>query len=99
MGDNGFRDRAETAAMPHQNRSLRPGGMQRGMNFGRVVCATQRQRSDGAARMGVEHSARMSAVLPVLVPGISPVDVVRTAPFVEEERTRGAEFVSLSRKR
>jgi hypothetical protein len=31
---NGFRDRAETAAMPHHNWSLRPGGIQGGMNFG-----------------------------------------------------------------
>jgi hypothetical protein len=28
---NGFRDRAEAAAMPHHNWSLRPGGMQGGM--------------------------------------------------------------------
>jgi hypothetical protein len=45
MGDNGFRDRAETAAMPHHNRSLHPGGIQGGMNLGRGVCATHRQRS------------------------------------------------------
>ena len=36
---NGFRDRAETAAMPHQNRSLRPGGIQRGMNLTRLRSA------------------------------------------------------------
>src|SRR5918999_1354502 len=42
---NGFRDRAETAAMPHHNWSLRPGGIQGGMNFGARAWATHRQRS------------------------------------------------------
>ena len=34
---NGFRDRADPAAMPHYNWSLHPGGMQGGMNPGRRV--------------------------------------------------------------
>jgi hypothetical protein len=38
---NGFRDRAETTAMPHHNWSPPPGGIQGGMNLSPAVCATR----------------------------------------------------------
>jgi hypothetical protein len=61
MGDNGFRDRADPAAMPHYNWSLHPGGMQGGMNLGRRVCATHRQRS---ATVLLASGAALSAANP-----------------------------------
>ena len=49
---NGFRDRAETAAMPHHNWSLGPGGIQGGMTLGRgVFCDPSAAERDSAGRM------------------------------------------------
>jgi hypothetical protein len=55
-GDNGFRDRAEPAAMPQRNWSLRPGGMQGGMNLVRGVCATHRRYAKVLLAWGKEHA-------------------------------------------
>jgi hypothetical protein len=53
---SGFRDRAETAGMPHHNWSLGPGGIKRGMNLGRgVFCDPSATERDSAARMGKRH--------------------------------------------
>jgi hypothetical protein len=58
---NGFRDRADPAAMPHYNWSLHPGGMQGGMNLGCPDCATHRQRS---ATVLLASGAALSAANP-----------------------------------
>jgi hypothetical protein len=55
-GTTVFRDRAEPAAMPQRNWSLRPGGMQGGMNLVRGVCATHRRYAKVLLAWGKEHA-------------------------------------------
>src|SRR5918997_6092030 len=73
-----FRDRAETAAIPHHNWSLRPRGIQGGNEFRReglgYPSAAER---DSAARMGFRRSAGQWAALLHLVPCSSLICVGR----------------------
>jgi hypothetical protein len=46
---NGFRDRAEPAAMPHHNWSLRPGGIHGGMNLS-PPCGRRASAGESAGR-------------------------------------------------
>jgi hypothetical protein len=64
-----FSRRAETTAMPHHNWSLRPGGIQGGMNLARRLCYPSAAERDSAARMGKRRSADWWAALLQVVQG------------------------------
>jgi hypothetical protein len=66
--DNGFRDRAEAAAIPHHNWNQHRGGMQGGMNLSRRGCTTHRQRSATMLLRGRRALCSPRARLLVLVP-------------------------------
>src|SRR5215213_6742188 len=53
--------------MPHHNWSLRPGGIQGGMNLARRLCYLSAAERDSAARMGKRRSADWWAALLHLV--------------------------------
>ena len=102
---NGLRDRAETAAMPHHSWSLRPGGIQGGMNLRRGVMRPIGSGADSAARdelvaqladtaeagYDVEGTLRRRGGRPPIGSAAASVESVRLDPELGRALTQRAE--------